>query len=152
MPVWRILYTAIKAEKTEKLTSSVEVNTNTKIKDVRREKVGKGEMLAVDFTLETSYTPKVGSINVSGTVYYAAPDLDKIITEKKGKGLSLEASVMREIHLAILREPVIIAINNAKDLGLPMPISFPSVRVQTGKKESAKKKEKKKPKKSKKSK
>ena len=130
MPIWRVLYTSIKAEKTEKVTKAVEVNTNTKIEDIKTEKIGAGEMLAVDFSLDTTYTPNVGKLEVKGTVYYAAEDLSKIMT-KTGKKINLEAEVMREIHTAILREPVIISINNAKNLGLPMPISFPAVRVGT---------------------
>jgi len=139
MPVWRMLYKKINAEKTEKLTAAVEVNTNTKIDDIRIEKVGKGEMLAIDFTLETKYKPNVGHLEVCGTVIYATSDMSKIM-KKVGKNIKLEAKVMREIHTAILREPVIIAINNAKDLGLPMPISFPGVRVENKKKTAKKSK------------
>lgn len=133
MPIWRVIYKRITAEKTDKVTKSVEVNTNTKIDEVRTEKIGKGKMLAVDFTLQTLYKPKVGKLEIEGTVYYAAENLSSIMT-KTGKKIKLEANVMREIHTAILREPVIISINNAKNLGLPMPISFPSVRVESGSK------------------
>ncbi len=141
MPIWRVLYNKIEAEKSNKVTKSVEVNTNTKIKEVRREKAGKAEMLAVDFALNTTYKPKVGSINIEGTVYYTARDLDKV-TKTKGKRIMLEPEAMKEVHTAILREPVIIAINNAKNLGLPLPISFPKVKVERAKKKKKKTKKK----------
>jgi len=128
MPILRITYNNIEGRKTEKISQAVEVSTNTHIKDIRKEKLGAGDAIAIDFKLETDYKPNIGVLSVEGTVYYVSAELEKVI-KMEGTKIRLSPEVVKEIHTAILREPVIVAINTAERLGLPMPINFPMVEV-----------------------
>lgn len=130
MPILRILLTRIAGNKNMdvEVKESVSVGTNSKINDVRKETLGDmGEVLAVDFGLDTEYDPKIGSINLEGTIYYGG-DMNKI-AEGSGKKLMLKPETIKEIHQAILRVPIIVAVNTARELGLPMPIGLPRVEL-----------------------
>lgn len=130
MPILRILLTKIAGNKNMdvEIKESVSVGTNSRINDVRKEMLGDmGEVLAVDFGLDTEYDPKIGSINLEGVIYYGG-DMSKI-ADGSGKKLALKPETIKEIHQAILRVPIIVAVNTARELGLPMPIGLPRVEL-----------------------
>ncbi len=135
MPIVRILLTKIEGKKKLDVVvkESVSVGTNSRIDEIKKENLeGIGEVLAINFGLDTEYEPDIGRISLEGVIYYGG-EMSKIaeITSKK---LVLKDQTLQDIHQAILRIPIIVSVNTARELGLPMPISLPRVEVKSGSK------------------
>lgn len=133
MPILRILLTKIEGKKKLDVTvkESISVGTNSRIDEVRKENLeGFGEVLAINFGLDTEYEPDIGRVSLEGVIYYGG-EMSKI-AEISAKKLVLKDQTLKDIHQAILRIPIIVSVNTARELGLPMPISLPHVEVRSG--------------------
>lgn len=128
MPIARILITKIDAKRNlgmEVKDGNVNVATNSRVNEVSKE----GDTIKIDFGLETSYKPKIGSVDVEGIMYYTGK-FDQILVDPKAKEPVLLPEVTREIHQAILRVPILTAISAAREVGLPVPINLPTVELR----------------------
>lgn len=133
MPILSILLTKIEGKKKLDVSvkESVSVGTNSRIDGVKKETLeGVGEVLAVSFGLDTEYEPDIGRVSLEGVIYYGG-EMSKI-AEISSKKLVLKDQTLKDIHQAILRIPIIVSVNTARELGLPMPISMPRVEVRSG--------------------
>lgn len=110
------------------IKEGVSVSSNTKVVNVKKEKAGNAEFLSVDYALEIGYEPDIGSIKIEGVMHLAGKIEDMI--ESKKKQITLKPEAYRDAHQAILRIPILISINIARELGLPMPISLPRVEIK----------------------
>lgn len=134
MPILRILLTKIEGKRNIDVTvkDSVSVGTNSRIDEVRKETIEgvTGEVLAIDFGLDTEYDPDIGRVSLAGTIYYGG-EMNKI-AEGTGKKVTLKPETIKDVHQAILRVPIMVAINTARELSLPMPINLPRVELTSG--------------------
>jgi hypothetical protein len=113
-------------------TSNLSVSTNSTIDKVEIEEVGnKQKVVVAHWTLDTTYTPKIGSIEVKGKAWVVG-EPEKLTTKSGGK-LTLVPAQARDLHQAVLRMPLIVSINTARELGLPIPMNFPTVEINDDK-------------------
>lgn len=131
MPILRVLLTNIDAKRDldAEVKETVEVSTNSSMTDIKVEKAGELDVVQVSFNLVTAYEPKVGNVKLEGVLLYGGVPLDEILADPKAKKLVLLPDVAREIHQSILRIPIIVSVNVARELNLPMPINLPKVEL-----------------------
>lgn len=132
VPILSILLTKIEGRKKLGVVvkESVSVGTNSRIDEVRKEHLeGVGEVLVISFGLDTEYEPDVGRVSLEGVIYYGG-EMSKI-AEISSKKLVLKDQTLKDVHQAILRIPILVSVNTARELGLPMPISLPRVEVRS---------------------
>ncbi len=128
MPIARIIITKIDGKRNlgvEVKDGNVNVATNSKVNDVSKE----GDLIKIEFGLETSYKPKIGTLDIEGLMYYSGK-FEDILVDPKAKEPVLTPDVAREVHQAILRVPLLTAISSARELGLPAPINLPTVELR----------------------
>jgi|GEM_PF-6089107 len=131
MAITRLLLTKVEAKvnEEEKLSGgSVSVSTNSRVGPVVFEEIGGQKVLSMKWGLDVEYAPSVGKIVVEGKVYISG-DIDKV-TVKNGNTTVLVPDEARQVHQAILRLPLIVAINLAREVALPLPMNFPTVEVE----------------------
>jgi hypothetical protein len=129
MAIARIVVTRVEGKVFEdaKAEGGLSVATNSTVDSVEIEEIGKQKIVVAKWGLETEYKPKIGKIEVEGKIYLTG-DADKI-TKKEGGKLILAPEQGKEVHQAVLRMPLIVCINLARELGLPLPINFPTVEL-----------------------
>ena len=131
MPILRVFLTKIDATRDleAEVEATVNVSTNSSMSDVKVEKAGNAEMIQITFKLTTLYEPDIGKIDLEGVMYYGGEPLKEIVSDPKAKKLALLPEKAKEIHQAILRIPIVVSVNIARELNLPMPINFPKVEL-----------------------
>jgi hypothetical protein len=114
--------------KSKKATSSsIEISNKNSIESVKKEKIkGIGDVIEVEFSLETQYEPNIGNIEIEGTIVYHDKDLKKQIEEKDGKIVLLEDAFL-EVNNTILAIGSVQSLLMAKEMNLPSPIQLPMV-------------------------
>ncbi len=141
MTVARVALTKIEgklAETVPESPGSLSVSTNSRIDKVEIEDIGKQKVAVAYWVLETTYSPKIGSIEVHGKAWIAG-EVDKVTTKTGGK-LNLVPVNAKDVHQVVLRMPLIVSINVARELGLPVPINFPTVELSEDGKDAKDKK------------
>lgn len=150
MPVWRVSINEVNAERSEKSVQGITVEVKPYLGKASIEKAGNTELVKVEYQLTAKYQPDVGSIEVGGDMFFMGLDTDEDL--KKGRIVNTE--VIRQGYSRIFVEPMVVAIDLAKELKLPLPVRMPEVNVRkpdvSGKEKKNKKKGKKKGKKKKK--
>ncbi len=108
-------------------SSSIEISNKNSIESVKKEKIkGIGDVIEVDFSLETQYEPNIGNIEIEGTIVYHDKDLKQQIEEKDGKIVLLEDAFL-EVNNTILAIGSVQSLLMAKEMNLPSPIQLPMV-------------------------
>ena len=108
-------------------SGSIEISKTNSIESVKREAIkGIGDVIEVDFSLETQYEPNIGNIEIEGTVVYHDKDLKKQYEEKDGKIVLLEDAFL-EVNNTILAIGSVQSLLMAKEMNLPSPIQLPMV-------------------------
>lgn len=142
MAVARLVLTKIegKFNEGEKFESGgkLSVSTNSRVDPVEIEEIGKQKVATVKWGLDIEYSPAIGKIVIEGKVYVAG-DVSKV-TEKSGSRISLVAEEARQVHQTILRMPLVVAVNVARELNMPLPMNFPVVEVASDASSKAKSK------------
>jgi hypothetical protein len=140
MPIWRATIDSVKAERSKDVPQGMTVEVKPALLKAEVEKAGNSKLVKVDYRLLASYEPKVGMIEIGGSLYFIGVDADKVL--KDGKITDIE--MIRQAYQRIFLEPTVVAISLAKELMLPLPVKMPEVRVEEapieGKKEKGKKK------------
>ncbi len=130
MPVLGIKLKTLKAKRgDEKATSQIKVNSVPKITDVNETSMpmfGK-KALSVDFDFVTDYTPNLGTIKMSGEVYFVADNTEELLKSWKDKS-ELPDAVRVEILNHLFRSCLLKVANMADDLQLPSPMAIPRVK------------------------
>jgi len=132
MPIWRVTITGISASRKEKLPEKVTVEVKPAVLKAEVEEAGAAKLVKVNYRLTTNYEPEVGKIEIEGNMYVVGVDAEKVVE----KGNVKDPEVLRQIYQRIFLEPMVMAINIAKELLLPLPVRMPEVRVETARKGS----------------
>ena len=131
MPILRVFLTKVDATRDldAEVEETVNVSTNSSMSGIKIEKAGNADVVRVSFKLSTIYEPNIGRIDLEGVMYYGGEPLKDILSDPKAKKLALLPDKAKEIHQAILRIPIVVSVNIARELNLPMPINFPKVEL-----------------------
>lgn len=132
MPVVGLNLTSINArmDQNKKLEESVSVNSSPTIEKVEKHDVGMPDfkdVVAIKFSFDTYYSPKIGEISMEGTVLFSS-DKSKEIIDKWTKEKKLEESIAVEVMNVIFRKCLTQAISLSAELRLPPPLRFPIVK------------------------
>ena len=131
MPVLGIRMNKIEAIRNEEITPEgpVRIAPSQKIAGIKENQIngisGKVKVVEIDFEFNTNYDPAVGEIKLSGTVIYQGTEnvrKEIIKTWKDSKKIS--KSVEREIVTSLTSRAFLVAINCAREIGIPSPMSF----------------------------
>lgn len=126
MPIWRVTVEDVKANRAEKVPTGMTVEVKPTLGKAKTEKAGDLQLVKVEYNLVANYQPKVGSIEVGGSIYFIGLDAKKAL---KGDKLS-DAQAARQAYQRIFVEPMVLAIGLAKELLLPLPVRMPEVKVE----------------------
>jgi hypothetical protein len=112
-----------------KVTPQIKVNSVPKITGVRETNMPMFEKkaLSVDFEFLTEYNPNIGSITMSGEVFYVTDKNAQILKLWKSKK-ELPEEMRIEILNHLFRACLLKIANMADDLQLPPPMAIPRVR------------------------
>ncbi len=122
MPVARVIVKEIEAKRgTIKPGEKISIEVTPGIKNARIE----GEVLRVDFELKAGYG-SLGSIKIGGEMVYVGEKLE----DKVEDGRIKDAEIVRELLQRCFYEPLALACAIAKEIGLPLPVRVPEVRVE----------------------
>ena len=129
MPVWRVTVNAVEASRKEQVPGNVQIEVKPSVEKAKLEKSGKGgkDIIRTTYNLEVKYTPNVGSIKVKGDMILINEDFDKIADKK---GLITDPEMVRQMYQRIFLEPMVLTIQLAKEMMLPMPVRMPEVKVE----------------------
>ena len=130
MAIWRVTVKRVEAWREDKLPEQVKVEVKPKIVKADIETAGNAKLARVDYELEARYEPGAGKISVSGSMYIVGEKAENII--KDGKITDIET--LRQVYQRIFLEPMVIAIEMAKELLLPLPVKMPEVKIEQKKK------------------
>ncbi len=134
MPVINIMINEMEGEKKKSPKGNINIRSTPKIKKVSEKKFdlkGVDKVLSIEFEFKTEYTPKVGSIEMSGELVYAGADNKKVLKKWK-KEKKLDESVGMDIINSIFRRCILKAVNLSEDLQLPPPIQIPKFTPRAG--------------------
>ena len=130
MTVIGIRFRSLEAKRDKgKVTPQIKVNSVPKITGVREASLPMFDKkaLSVDFDFVTDYDPQIGTIRISGEVYYMAEKNADVLKSWKSK-----KEVPEEMRIVILnhlfRACLIKIANMADDLQLPPPMAIPRVK------------------------
>jgi hypothetical protein len=131
MPIVGITFTSIsgKAENTP-VEGDINVNSSPSIKNIIKKDVPileAGGVIAIDFTFDIKYDPKIGEINFEGEVLYKTDKAESIVKAWK-KEKKIDANITVEVLNSVLRKCMSKAIDIANELRLPPPMQFPTVK------------------------
>ena len=111
------------------VTPQIKVNSVPKITGVSEKElpmIGK-KTLSVEFDFVTEYDPKIGTIRMSGEVYYVAENSKEALKNWKSKK-ELPEKMRVDILNHLFRACLLKIAYLADDLQLPAPISIPRVK------------------------
>lgn len=131
MPIIGMTYTKINGERKKRPTGSIRVNTTPNITDVKKTDITglgkKVDALTVKFSLNSSFEPDVGIINIEGEILYKTDNVNKVLNFwKKNKKLPKENQV--EILNHIFRKVSIQALQLSDTLQLPPTLNMPRIK------------------------
>ncbi|MBS3055820.1 MAG: hypothetical protein J4473_00140 [Candidatus Aenigmarchaeota archaeon] len=133
MPVLGILLNEIEGKNNNKQAEGMNINVNTtpKIERIKKSEIDPNikDVLSVEFSFATNYSPDIGEINMKGEVLYKAKNADKIVKNWDDTGKADDDMII-EILNAILRKCVTEAVSLSNQMRLPPPIRFPMVKKQ----------------------
>jgi len=130
MPIINYRINRMEGTRTDEEAKEVDVKSNFVIVSVKKDNNPTiGDFLRVNFSFEVGYEPNLGSMKIEGNLWYHEPDLDKLITEKKGK-IKLEPKVIKEVTSSIVRDSLLEMVELSRKLRLPVPIRLPRLDIK----------------------
>jgi hypothetical protein len=131
MPVLGIRINKIEATKNEEIAPKgpMRITPSQKIKDITENQIngvsGKVKVIEIRFEFNTNYDPAVGEINLSGTIVYQGTEkIRKEILKTWKDSKKIAKSVEREIIASLTSRMFLVAINCAREIGVPSPMPF----------------------------
>jgi|GEM_PF-3512980 len=140
MAIWRVTINNIKANRKDSIPGGMTVEIKPALTGAKVEKAGEVNLVRADYTLSCKYQPDFGEISVSGSIFFI--DVDPKTVIKDGKIIDTE--IIRQAYQRIFVEPVVMAIDIAKELLLPLPVKMPAIKVEKTQKQKEKVEDKKK--------
>lgn len=140
MAIWRVTINDIKATRKDIIPGGMTVEIKPSLTGAKVEKAGEVDLVKADYALTCRYQPDFGEISVSGSIFFI--DVDPKAVIKDGKIVDTE--VIRQAYQRIFVEPVVMAIDLAKELLLPLPVKMPAIKVEKTKDQKEKVEDKKK--------
>ncbi len=132
MPVIGFNIDKIDAEKISKISGKVEIKNNLGITGVEQEKLALGkseEVLKFNFEYLITYEPKVGKLEMKGSVLYMEdPKKIKELLSSWEKDKKIPNNVMPAIFNTILAKCNVKALNLSQEINLPPHIRLPIVK------------------------
>lgn len=124
MPIVGFNYSKLEVEKKTQTSNKINIKSDVAITNINEEKLPTGKTkvdgLRFDFKYNIAYEPKIGTINLSGFIYYL--DDSKVIKDVL-KGWKKDKSIPNEITLeiinAVLFRSTIKALSLAQEVNLP---------------------------------
>ena len=129
MPVIGYSIKSIAAEKKKEAGGQVNINSSQNIVAVDSREInifGKQSPLVIQFDFTTTYDPGIGTIKLSGEVFYAAEDDKKIVKDWK-KDKKLPENVDLEVKNFLLKKCLSLGLEISEEMQLPPPLIFPMV-------------------------
>lgn len=127
MPI-QVVYKKIIAEKDPQIVApDKKISVNSQIGKMRKMNLGSMPALAVEFSLMAEYAPKVGKIEVIGDLILFTDNLEETYTENENGEIDLSPLAKKDVHQAILNDPLMLSISMARELKLPSPHQMPRV-------------------------
>lgn len=129
MTVLGMRYRSLEARREQGGAAQIKVNSVPKITGVRETNVPmlKQKALSVDFDFVTEYDPKIGTIKLTGEIFYLTDRNAQIMKAWKSKK-ELPEDMRIEILNHLFRSCLVRIANLADDLQLPPPIGIPRVK------------------------
>ncbi len=130
MSVIGIRFQSFEAKReTGKASQQIKVNSVPKITGVEEKDLPMFDKkaLAISFDFVTSYAPNVGSIRLSGEVYYVTEDGKKVVKDWKSSK-TVPEDIRVEVINHLFRACLLKIANMADDLQLPPPMAIPRVK------------------------
>jgi len=131
MPVLGIRMNKIEATRNEEIAPEgpVRIAPSQKIVDIKENQIngisGKVKVAEIDFEFNTNYDPAVGEIKLSGTVIYQGTEnVRKEIIKTWKDSKKIPKIVEREIVTSLTSRAFLVAINCAREIGIPSPMPF----------------------------
>ena len=117
-----------------KVTPQIKVNSVPKITGVKETNMPmfNKKALSVDFDFVTEYRPKIGTITMSGEVFYVT-DKNKEALKKWDSDKTLPEDMRIDILNHLFRACLLKIANLADDLQLPPPMAIPRVKPKEDK-------------------
>ncbi|MFH1432678.1 MAG: hypothetical protein ABIG84_05665 [archaeon] len=142
MPIIGLNYRKINAEKKGATINNMKINTGPEITGIKKSKLqgldNDIEMLSVDFRFKSDIEPKIGSINIEGTIVYKTDKTEEIMTLwNKNKSLPEYAHI--ELINYIFKKVGILALQLSDILQFPPVISMPKLEAAKPAKKETKK-------------
>ena len=131
MPIIGITFTNIsgKTDNTP-VEGDINVNSSPSIKNITKKNIpalDMGDVVAIDFTFDIKYQPKIGEITFEGEVLYKTDKAESVVKAWK-KDKKIDADVTVEVLNGVLKKCMSKAIDIANELRLPPPMQFPTVK------------------------
>ncbi len=131
MPTINYRIEKIEGKSTGEEAERVDVKSNFAILSIKKDNSPVvGDFIRVNFRFEIGYKPDLGSMKIEGNVWYRGDNLDKLVTEKKGK-IRLDPEVVKEVTTSIVRDSLLEMVDLSKKLRLPAPVRLPNVDVRS---------------------
>lgn len=130
MTVLGIRFKSLEAKREEgKVTPQIKVNSVPKITGVKETNMPmfNKKALSVDFDFVTEYSPKIGTITMSGEVFYVT-NKNKEALKKWDSDKTLPEDMRIDILNHLFRACLLKIANLADDLQLPPPMAIPRVK------------------------
>ncbi len=127
MPVVGMSINSLTAQKKQKPKGEVTVTSKPEITSVKEMKleVLSTPTLEIGFEFKIDYKPNLGKMEMKGTVMYTTPDAKEVAKKwKKEKKLPTDIDV--EIRNYLLRKCLVIAIDLAEKMQMPLPVWIPA--------------------------
>ncbi|MEA1993419.1 MAG: hypothetical protein U9N35_03350 [Euryarchaeota archaeon] len=131
MTVLGVRMKKIEATRDESITPEgpVKIAPSQKITNIKENKIdsasGKATVVEFDFEFAINYDPPMGEIRLKGKVIYHGPEKVRkeiIKTWKDSKRIS--KTVEREILANLTSRAFLVAMNSAREIGVPSPMPF----------------------------
>ncbi len=109
-------------------SGTINVNSVPSIEKLEEKKLpNTKDIVEVTFSFKSSYEPKIGEVEIKGTVLYHEDDIKKVLSDwKNNKKLNEKMAV--EVLNTIFRKCLSESVGLADKIGLPPPLRFPEVK------------------------
>lgn len=126
MPVWRVTINNVRAKRTPGKAEGITVEVKPALKEAKVEKAGKADLIKVEYGLKANYKPGVGSIDVGGHIFFIGLDPKEVMEDDRIS----DPEIVRQAYQRIFVEPMVAAIDLAKEMKLPLPVRMPEVSIK----------------------
>lgn len=131
-------FSGISVERKEMVNEKINISNNVAITNIEKTDLAFGtskqNAIKFNFKFDTTYTPDIGSIRLTGDVIYLAEDKKvKELLEQWKKSKKIDQMITEVILNAILSKCNIEALLLSKEVNLPPPLPMPKVQKKEAK-------------------